>query len=180
MQLTLDDPRFVPDLMHPTAGVGISLECDQNLAATGRRAVYSRPVMSSGLPPPLRILIASSDRLFTRRLFGALMRDGRSSVVGTAASEAEAVAIAEELSPDLLFLDENLPPSGPLAVLEAVAEVSAARAIVLVEQMPEVDWDSLGAQRILAFAPRNGGAPEVAPVAYEVAALSLALGPRVA
>lgn len=132
-----------------------------------------------GRPPqPLRFLIASGDLLFTRRLLGELARDDRASVVGTATSMEEVVARAKELSPDVLLLDESLPPSGPLAALEAVAEVSSARAIVLVDEPPEIDWESAGAQRILAFAPRERSATEVAAVAYEVAALSLALGLR--
>lgn len=128
------------------------------------------------LPLPLRILLASGDDVLTRRLLAELARDGRCSIVGTAASAEEAVDLAGELDPDLLFVDQALPPSGPGPALEAVAEVSAARAIVLVDEALEVDWESAGAQRIVAFAPRGGRASEVAALAYEVAALSVALG----
>ncbi len=132
--------------------------------------------MLSGRPPqPLRILIASGDHLLTRRLLDELLHDDRLTVAGAADSAPEAAVLAQELSPDLVLVDQHTPPAGALAAIGAVAEVSSARAIVLIDEPPEVDWSSEDARRIVAFAAREAPVSELASVAYEVATLSLAL-----
>lgn len=140
-----------------------------------RPAFYSRPMPAGAPPQPLRILVASGDLLFARRLLADVSLDGRASVVGTATSSDEAARLAEELSPDVVLVDHDLPPSGPLGAIEAIAEVSAARAIVFVDGPQELDWRSPASERILAFVSRTGSSVELAAVVCEVAALSLAL-----
>ncbi len=65
--------------------------------------------MESTTKPPVRVLIADDHRLFAEALEAILSTEVRIEVVGRAADGEEAVAMARELSPDVVALDISMP-----------------------------------------------------------------------
>ncbi len=58
-------------------------------------------------------------------------RDGRFDVVGEGADGSEAIAVCEQLQPDLLVLDRQMPNLGGLEALPDIRRVSPGTAVVL-------------------------------------------------
>ena len=61
------------------------------------------------MPPPFRILVAEDDESFLEAIALLLEQDDRFVVAGTARNGREAVALAEELAPDGVVLDIEMP-----------------------------------------------------------------------
>jgi two-component system nitrate/nitrite response regulator NarL len=59
--------------------------------------------------PPLRILVAEDDESFLEAISLLLEQDGRFVVAGRARNGREAVALAEEVAPDAVVLDIEMP-----------------------------------------------------------------------
>jgi NarL family two-component system response regulator LiaR len=82
-------------------------------------------------PGPIRVLIADGDDLARNALRTALA-NGRISVVGQAADAPQALSLATRCAPEVVLLDEALPPNGGLAAMhELRAATPKARAILL-------------------------------------------------
>ncbi|MDX1419592.1 MAG: LytTR family DNA-binding domain-containing protein [Rubricoccaceae bacterium] len=69
---------------------------------------------------PLRVLVVDDEPLARQRLLDLLDRADDVAVVGTAGSGREAVARIEDLRPDLVFLDVQMPGLDGLDVVRAV------------------------------------------------------------
>ena len=82
-------------------------------------------------PPrdPLRILIADDDRLFARMLRTRLNAHPHLEIVGIAGDGSKAVALAEELKPDLVVMDINMP------VVDGIEATRQMRALVHVPKV---------------------------------------------
>jgi two-component system, NarL family, nitrate/nitrite response regulator NarL len=65
--------------------------------------------MNTRTPSPVRVLIADDHRLFAEALEAVLSNEERIEVVGRAADGGEAVAMAEQLEPDVVALDISMP-----------------------------------------------------------------------
>ena len=61
------------------------------------------------MSPPLRILVAEDDESFLEAISLLLEQDGRFVVAGCARNGREAVALAEEVAPDAVVLDIEMP-----------------------------------------------------------------------
>jgi two-component system nitrate/nitrite response regulator NarL len=61
------------------------------------------------MTPPLRILVAEDDESFLEAISLLLEQDGRFVVAGRARNGREAVALAEEVAPDAVVLDIEMP-----------------------------------------------------------------------
>ncbi len=61
------------------------------------------------MPPPLRILVAEDDESFLEAISLLLERDDRFVVAGRARNGLEAVALAEEIAPDAVVVDIEMP-----------------------------------------------------------------------
>jgi DNA-binding NarL/FixJ family response regulator len=77
--------------------------------------------------PPIRILIADDHPIFRDGLRRLLESEPDLRVVGEAADGAEAVALAQELKPDILLLDLAMPG---MPGMEALRELTAAKSPV--------------------------------------------------
>src|SRR5262245_48515982 len=76
----------------------------------------------------IRTLIVDDEPLARQRLRNLLQRDADIEIIGECADGRQAVATVEELRPDLLFLDVQMPLLDGFGVLEALG----------VEQLPAV------------------------------------------
>jgi DNA-binding NarL/FixJ family response regulator len=61
------------------------------------------------LPPPFRILVAEDDESFLEAISLLLEQDDRFVVAGRARNGREAVALAEEVAPDVVVVDIEMP-----------------------------------------------------------------------
>jgi CheY-like chemotaxis protein len=61
------------------------------------------------VPPPLRILVAEDDESFLEAISLLLEQDDRFVVAGRARNGLEAVALAEEVAPDAVVVDIEMP-----------------------------------------------------------------------
>ena len=75
------------------------------------------------MTPPFRILVAEDDESFLGAIALLLEQDDRFVLAGTARNGEEAVALAEELAPDAVVLDIEMP------VLDGVAAARQLRAV---------------------------------------------------
>ena len=79
---------------------------------------------------PLRVLIADDEPLATERLQLLLARANGARLVGIASDGESAVAMAGELSPDLLLLDIAMPGLDGIEVARALARQNPSPAVV--------------------------------------------------
>jgi DNA-binding NarL/FixJ family response regulator len=133
-------------------------------------------------PRPIRVLIADRDELARNALRGAL-GNGRLSVVGQAADTPQALSLATRCAPDVVLLDETLPPAGGLAAMDELSEVAPDARVILLGRTNEEDAGlqalSHGAAGYLSRAIDLGSLPHaVEGVMAGEAAISRALAGR--
>jgi DNA-binding NarL/FixJ family response regulator len=78
----------------------------------------------------LRVVLADDHHFFREGLRGVLVADGI-SVVGEAVDGDEAVALARELTPDVVVMDLNMPSSSGLDAIRRILAASSDLAIVV-------------------------------------------------
>jgi DNA-binding NarL/FixJ family response regulator len=82
--------------------------------------------------PAIRVLVAHGDRLARAGLGALLEAEADVAVVGSAADGTEAVALAEQLRPDVLLLDMAVPGIDAFTVTRLFAEADTPGARVLI------------------------------------------------
>lgn len=81
---------------------------------------------------PLKTMIVDDEPLAVERLQLLCARLEQISLVGTASDGESALRLAEQLQPDLLFLDINMPRLDGMGVARALAKTGQAPAIIFV------------------------------------------------
>jgi len=88
--------------------------------------------MGSPIPLPIRILLIEDHEIVRTALRMCLEGGPKLRVVGEAANQSDALAVAAREQPDVILLDLNLDGSSGLALLpELLATVSSARVLLL-------------------------------------------------
>jgi DNA-binding NarL/FixJ family response regulator len=108
------------------------------------RLVYFPHVASSG--NALRVVIADDHQLFREGLRG-MLQDAGMAVVGEACDGADAVALAQELEPEVLVLDLNMPRASGLQALQRIVRSNPGiQTVVLTVSAEDADvLDALSA-----------------------------------
>ena len=84
------------------------------------------------MTPPLRILVAEDDESFLEAISLLLEQDDRFVVAGRARNGREAVALAEELAPDAVVVDIEMPVLDGVEATRRLREVAPDLPIVAV------------------------------------------------
>jgi DNA-binding NarL/FixJ family response regulator len=99
-------------------------------------------VQAGAAPELIRVLLADERPLFANAVQTMLASHPRFDLVGVAFEGQEAIELANELSPDVVLIDADLPDLDGLEVTRRICEGTAPRMVILTG---EPDGDSVEA-----------------------------------
>ncbi len=115
--------------------------------------------------PVQRVLIVDDHQTFADLLSFALSSTAGVACVGTARSGAEGVALAQELQPDIVVMDIEMPRQNGLSAARRLREVAPKAVIVVVTAHRDPAWVVRATQAgASAFVPKNGSLEEMLDV----------------
>ena len=121
---------------------------------------------SAGSAP--RVLIVDDHRTFAELLSGALQAAGM-EVVGTAHSAAQAVAMAQDVQPDVVVMDIQMPRQDGLSATRRLREVAPTTVVAVVSDHRDPEWVVRASQAgASAFIPKEGSLAEMIDVLTRV------------
>jgi DNA-binding NarL/FixJ family response regulator len=124
-----------------------------------------------------RVLVVDDHRTFAELLSGALAAAGLEAV-GTAYSAAQGVAMAEELQPDIVVMDIQMPRQDGLSATRRIREVAPGAVVAVVTAHHDPDWVVRAAQAgASAFIPKDGSLSEMIDVLTRVQAGQMLVAP---
>jgi DNA-binding NarL/FixJ family response regulator len=120
------------------------------------------------VPGAPRVMVVDDHRTFAELLAGALEAAGM-EVVGTAHSAGQAVAMAEDLQPDVVVMDIEMPHQDGLAGTRRIREVAPRAVVAVVTAHRDPDWVVRAAQAgASAFIPKDGSLAEMIDILSRV------------
>lgn len=121
----------------------------------------------------IRVVVVDDSALMRRTITGLLEQDPGIRVVGAACDGREAIALVEELRPDVVTMDVRMPVMDGLATTEHLMAYCPTPILVLTASLGDLDLDisfkMLGAGALEIFEKPNGNNPQ----AFERAAHEL-------
>jgi YesN/AraC family two-component response regulator len=94
----------------------------------------------------VRVLLADDHEIWLESLAQLVDADPRLEVVGCAGDGEEAIALAEELQPDVVMLDAVMPGTDGLEAARRIRERSPATGVVLISGVEQDDWERRAAE----------------------------------
>ena len=132
-------------------------------------------------PPQLgslvRVLIADDHKLFATSLMSVLCEDERVEVIGIAENGAEAVALANELEPDVILMDVRMPVMDGLEATRRIREAHPSAQVLLLTGTESPIESDVAAAGATAFLRKESGVEELRQVFFEVASLAAVAAP---
>jgi two-component system, NarL family, response regulator LiaR len=119
--------------------------------------------------PPVRVLIADDHRLFAESLGLTLEIDDRVELVGAVGNGKEAVQLAQELSPDVVLMDLEMPVlDGIAATREVKRALPECHVIVLTASLAVEDAHRARSAGAAAYLTKGCSARDVIDALLEV------------
>ena len=124
-----------------------------------------------------RVLVVDDHRAFAELLAGALQAAGM-DVVGTAYSAAQAIAVAQEVQPDVVVVDIQMPRQDGLSATRRLREVAPLAVVAVVSDCRDPEWVVRATQAgASAFIPKDGPLAEMLDVLTRVRADQMLIAP---
>ena len=143
------------------------------LDRSDQRGQLDRPAVRAAL----RVLVVDDHRAFAELLAGALQAAGM-AVLGTAYSAAQAIAVAQEVQPDVVVVDIQMPRQDGLSATRRLREVAPTTVVAVVSDHRDPEWVVRATQAgASAFIPKEGSLAEMLDVLTRVRAGQMLIAP---